>query len=213
MHTPFFRHPALRCLLAGLLASMLLAATGWASAQTSALPLKNLLIEVRQNRSDASQSQGIDITQGMPLQSNSRSTEARTLQTSLVLNGRSVRLMSGTTAPLRLRQSYLRNGVIVVLPSTVWLETGTGFMATPRWAGDSLVELVLDAQQANNSLPNASGAVSQQSSSTQVLVPLNEWTTIAQGDSAQDGQQSGIGQMRNRQEQGSFSLQVRISVQ
>lgn len=209
MHTPPSRRPALRCLLAGLL----LVTTGWASAQTSALPLKNLLIEVRQNRSDASQSQGIDVTQGMPLQSSSRNSEARTLQTSLVLNGRSVRLMSGTTAPLRLSQSYLRNGVIVVLPSTVWLEAGTGFMATPRWAGDDFVELVLDAQQATNSLPNASGAVGQQSSSTQVLVPLNEWATIAHGDSAQDGQQSGIGQMRNRQEQGSFSLQVRISVQ
>ncbi|TXH86871.1 MAG: hypothetical protein E6Q78_16045 [Rhodoferax sp.] len=208
MHTLLSRRPALRTLLVGLL----LATTGWASAQTSPLPLKNLLIEVRQDRSAASQSQGIDITQGMPLQSNNRSSEARTLQTSLVLNGRSVRLMSGTTAPLRLSQSYLRNGVIVVLPSTVWLEAGTGFLATPRWAGDGFVELLLDAQQATNSLPNASGAVSQQNSSTQVLVPLNEWTTIAQGDSVQDGHQSGIGQMRNRQEQGSFSLQVRISV-
>lgn len=208
MHLPLSRRPALRSLLAGLL----LATTPWANAQTDALPLKNLRIEVRQNRSDASQGQGIDITQGMPLQSSSRSSEARTLQTSLVLNGRSVRLVSGSTAPLRLRQSYLRNGVIVVLPSTVWLETGTGFLATPRWAGDGFVELELNAQQATNNQPHASAAVGQQSSSTQVLVPLNEWTTIAHGDSAQDEQQSGIGQARNRQEQGSFSLQVRISV-
>lgn len=207
MYTPSPRRQALHFALASLLA-----ATSWASAQPPPLPLKNLLIEVRQNRSDASQSQGIDVTQGMPLQSSNRSSEARTLQTSLVLNGRSVRLMSGTTAPLRLRQSYLRNGVIVVLPSTVWLEANTGFLATPRWAGDGFVELALDAQQANNSLPNAGGVVSQQSSSTQVLVPLNEWATIAHSDSAQDGQQTGIGQARNRQEQGSFSLQVRISV-
>lgn len=208
MHTPSPRRQALRFALA----SLLLTGTGGASAQTSALPLKNLRIEVRQNRSDASQSQGIDVTQGMPLQSSSRSSEARTLQTSLVLNGRSVRLMSGTTAPLHLRQSYLRNGVIVVLPSTVWLEAGTGFLATPRWAGDGFVELALDAQQATNSLPNAGGVVNQQSSSTQVLVPLNEWATIAHSDSAQDGQQTDIGQLRKRQEQGSFSLQVRISV-
>lgn len=208
MHTPLSRRPALHCLLAALL----LAATGGAGAQNSDLPLKNLRIEVRQNRSDASQGQDIDITQGMPLQSNSHGSEARTLQTSLVLNGRSVRLMSGSTAPLRLRQSYLRNGVIVVLPSTVWLEAGTGFLATPRWAGDGFVELELNAQQAANSLFGTSGAVSQQSGSTQVLVPLDEWTTIAHGDSAQDAQQSGIGQARSRQEQGSFSLQVRISV-
>lgn len=208
MHTPLSRRPALH----GLLAALLLAATGGAGAQSSDLPLKNLRIEVRQNRSDASQGQDIDITQGMPLQSSSRGSEARTLQTSLVLNGRSVRLVSGNMAPLRLRQSYLRNGVIVVLPSTVWLEAGTGFLATPRWAGDGFVELELNAQQATNSLPGTGGAVGQQSSSTQVLVPLNEWTTIAHGDSAQDAQQSGIGQARNRQEQGSFSLQVRISV-
>ncbi len=208
MHTLPTHHPALRCLLA----SLLLAATTWASAQTSALPLKNLLIEVRQIRSDANQSQGIDVTQGMPLHSSSRSREARTLQTSLVLNGRSMRLMSATSAPLRLSQSYLRNGVIVVLPSTVWLEAGTGFTATPRWAGDGFVELVLDAQQATNSLLNANGVVGQQSSSTQVLVPLNKWAIIAHSDSAQDGQQTGIGQMRNRQEQGIFSLQVRISL-
>lgn len=208
MHTPFSRRQALR----SALACLLLASTAGAHAQTTALPLKNLLIEVRQNRSDASQSQGIDITQAIPLQNNSRSSEARTLQSSLVLNGRSVRLMSGTTAPLRLSQSYLRNGVIVVLPSTVWLEAGTGFMATPRWAGDGFVELELQAQQATTSLPNASAVVGQQTSSTQVLVPLNEWTSIAHSDSGLDGQQSGIGQSRNRQEQGSFSLQVRISV-
>lgn len=208
MHTPFSRRQALR----SALACLLLASTAGAHAQTTALPLKNLLIEVRQNRSDASQSQGIDITQAIPLQNNSRSSEARTLQSSLVLNGRSVRLMSGTTAPLRLSQSYLRNGVIVVLPSTVWLEAGTGFMATPRWAGDGFVELELQAQQATTSLPNAGAVVGQQSSSTQVLVPLNEWTSIAHSDSGLDGQQSGIGQSRNRQEQGSFSLQVRISV-
>lgn len=181
-------------------------------AQNTVLPLRNLQIEVRQLRTDSAQEQGVDLTKPMPLQSRNRSTEARTLQHSLVLNGRSVRLMSGTTAPLRLGQSYLRNGVIVVLPSTVWLESGTGFMATPRWTGDGFVELALDAQQASTSLPHAAGVVSQQSSSTQVLVPLNEWTSIAQGESAQDGQQTGIGQSLQRQEQGSFSLQVRISV-
>lgn len=187
---------------------------GLAQAQTPpALPLKNLLIEVRQTQQQDSQSQGINVLGGMPLQSNSRSLDARSTQQSLVLNGRPVRLLSGNSTPWALYQSYLRNGVIVVLPSTVWVQSGTGFMASPRWSGDGFVELEIQAQSDlgnRGALPNQ--PIAQQSAASQVSVPLNEWTTIARSDTGQDSQQSGIGQMRNSQSQGSTALQVRISV-
>ncbi len=183
-----------------------------AHAQNGALPLKNLLIEVRQTQQEDAQSQGINVRGGMPLQSSKRTLDARSTQQSLVLNGRPVRLMVGSSTPWALYQSFLRNGVVVVLPSTVWVQSGTGFMATPRWTGDGFVELALQAQSdmgQNGALP---GQSRQQSSAAQVLVPLNEWTTVARSDTGQESQQSGIGQMRNSQTQGSTHLQVRISV-
>lgn len=183
-----------------------------AHAQSDALPLKNLLIEVRQTQQEDTQSQGLNVVGGMPLQSSKRTLDARSTQQSLVLNGRPVRLMLGSSTPWALYQSFLRNGVVVVLPSTVWVQSGTGFMATPRWTGDGFVELALQAQSdmgQNGALP---GQSRQQSSAAQVLVPLNEWTTVARSDTGQESQQSGIGQMRNSQTQGSTHLQVRISV-
>lgn len=202
-------HRLLTIALLGVLAALLMPL---AHAQNGPLPLKNLLIEVRQVRADSSQAQGIDVGAQFPLQNSTRSSETRAQQQSLVLNGRAVRLMSGTSTPWALRQSYLRNGVIVVLPSTVWVQSGTGFMATPRWSGDGFVELELQAQQDTTPRGNTSTGVVQQNSSTLVLVPLQEWTTIAHSDTGQDSQQSGIGQYRTNQQQGSADLQVRITV-
>lgn len=207
-----FTCPALSRRSALLAFTSLFAASAQAQ-NTAPLPMKNLLIEVRQTQQQDTQTQGVNVLGGgMPLQSSTRSSDARSTQQSLVLNGRPVRLMSGSSSPWALYQSYLRNGVIVVLPSTVWVQSGTGFMATPRWSGDGFVELELQAQSDlgnRNALP---GQATQQSSASQVLVPLNEWTTIARSDSGQDSQQSDIGRMRNSQTQGSSALQVRISV-
>lgn len=183
-----------------------------AHAQNGALPLKNLLIEVRQTQQEDAQSQGINVLGGMPLQSSKRTLDARSTQQSLVLNGRPVRLMAGSNTPWALYQSYLRNGVIVVLPNTVWVQSGTGFMALPRWTGDGFVELELQAQSDLGNRGALPSQPTQQSSASQVLVPLNEWTTIARSDTGQESQQSGIGQMRTSQTQGSTHLQVRISV-
>lgn len=208
MTLPFFP-PRLRTGLVGCLVGAL---GFWAQAQTAALPLKNLQIEVRQVRTDSVQEQGISVTDPMPLRSNSRSTEARSLQHSLVLNGRAVRLLHGSSTPLRLQQSYLRNGVIVVLPTTVWVQAASGFMATPRWNGEGFVELEIHAQQASTPQGQPPGALAQDSTSTQVLVPLNDWTTIAHSDAAQDTRRSDLGQWGTRQQEGSTVLQVRISV-
>ncbi|MDT8991522.1 hypothetical protein RQP54_11685 [Curvibacter sp. APW13] len=198
-----------RTALVGLLAT----AACTAMAQTSGnLPLKNLLIEVRQTQQQDTQTHGVNVLGGTPLQSSSRSLNASSAQQSLVLNGRPVRLMSGSNTPWAFYQSYLRNGVIVVLPSTVWVQSGTGFMATPRWSGDGFVELEIQAQADLGNRGAQPGQTTQQSSSSQVLVPLNEWTTIARSDTGQDSQQSGIGQVRNSQSQGSTALQVRVSL-
>ena len=197
------------------LLALLVAQAGPAMPQTGGnLPLKNLLIEVRQTQQQDTQTQGVDVMGGTSLRSNNRSVDARSTQQSLVLSGRPVRLMSGTTTPWALYQSYLRNGVVVVLPSTVWVPSGTGFTATPRWSGDGFVELELQAQSdLGNRGVTPSQVTPQQSSASQVLVPLNEWTTIARTDSGLDSQQSGIGQMRSTHTLGTTSLQVRISVQ
>jgi hypothetical protein len=183
-----------------------------ALAETTSLPLKNLLIEVRQIRSETADAQGVNFQTPSPLTNRSFHRDAQSVQQSLVLNGRPVRLMSSTSTPWLLRQSYLRNGTIVSLPSTVWTQTGTGFSATPRWSGDAFAELELQAQQDLTAMGLQKGSVVQQASSAQVLVPLNEWTTVAQGASSQSSQQRGIGQYQTDALQDTMELQVRISV-
>ena len=188
------------------------------NSSAGALPVRNLQIEVRQRQHEDSaraavESAGtvrispgrstanIDIT----AQGTTRGQAAMAHQQVLVLNGRRATIALRNTLPLRLMLAYVRNGVLVLVPGTVLIETGTGFDATPRWDGQNLVELELAATQATHR---------GQTSNTVTLltVPLGEWITVAQSEQETTGTRSGLDGRADWSKQSGTEVQVRVSV-
>ena len=197
-------------------------------ALTSTLPLRNLSIEVRQiNQSSAEQS-GISARGNIRLRPNASSANAssanvdvnarqdqqssntNTLQQVLVLNGRRVAVGLRNSVPLRLVQAVIQNGVLVIVPGTVLLESGTGFDATARWEGGDLVELELDAKQGKQG--NGSVMAQTVSTATSLLVPMGEWITVAHSDSEGSGNQSGLASSGRWSSQALVQVQLRVTV-
>lgn len=195
-------------------------------ANSTPLPLRNLLIEVRQVQSGSTQQSGMETggnarigrdgqlsVQGQLLAHQQQSQQGATaVQQVMVLNGRNAHVALRTAQPLRLLQSFVRNGQMVVTQGVVFLEAGTGFMATPRWNGAEQVELSIAAQQ---TLPNASrmaGATSTASTHSVLVVPLGQWTPIAHSDLSGSNDTQGLGGNSASATQSSTEVQVRITV-
>lgn len=191
-----------------------------ANSPSAVLPLRNLQIKVRQRQredtarsaveaagtvriSPGQSSANIDIT----ARGKTRGQAAMVHQQVLVLNGRRATIALRNTLPLRLMQAYVRNGVMVLVPGTVLIETGTGFDATPRWDGENLVELELTASQGQG-MPQTQTA----STATRLMVPLGEWITVAQTDQEAVGSRSGRDGSADWSMQSGTEVQVRVSV-
>lgn len=185
-----------------------------------ALPLRNLLIEVRQDdgESRASERLAADVNARMQpgrsaadlgIEARTRQTErsGRAQQQVLVLNGRPAAIVLGQGVPLRLRQTVTRNGVRVAVPGTVWLQAGTGFTATPLWEGGETVYLELAATQGRQPLMGQSA-----STRTTLLLPLDEWMTVAESDDVQDLRQGAVGLGGGGREQGGSAARLRVQV-
>jgi hypothetical protein len=183
-------------------------------AKTGSLPLRNLLVEVRQIQSDQSRVAGVGVDTAGRLTGQAEQTQdsANAVQQTLVLNGRTARIALQTTTPLRLRQTVARGGQVLVVQSTVLLEAGTGFSATPRWEGGDDVELELAAQQALHTTNAPPGAQANASTSSVVRLPLNTWSTVAESDQSSQGDQSGLTGVQNTSGRRRTEVQVRISV-
>lgn len=206
---------------------LLLAVPALLSAQTvvtpAPLPLRNLLIEVRQDdgRSNNSERVAADVNArvqpgrsevDVAIEARRREStrSGSTQQQVLVLNGRPTAISLGSAVPLRLRQFIVQNGIRRSVPGTVWVQAGTGFTATPVWEGGDAVYLELVATQGRQ--PLGSGA----STSTTLLLPLDEWTTIADSEDVEDQRQNaaglGGGARDSRSSNQSLRVQVRVSV-
>jgi hypothetical protein len=198
-------------------------------ATTNPLPLRNLLIEVRQVQSGSAQQSdmatggGLRIgedgqisAQGQLLARQQQSQQGATaMQQVMVLNGRNAAIALRTNQPLRLLQSFVRNGRVIVTQGVGFIEAGTGFIATPRWDGTELVELSIAAEQ---SIPPSGGtrsmsAASSTSSTQSVLVvPLGQWTAIAQSEISGNNDSQSQGRSNAFAMQSSTEVQVRITV-
>lgn len=194
------------------------------TAQASApntLPVRNLQIEVRQVSAGSGQSSGVSTQGGVILSpgnsggsvsvqagSNARTGSRSLSQQALVLNGRSVNFSLGQTVPLRVVQSFVRNGVVNIIPSTVLIDRASGFSAQPVWAGGVIVDVEISAGLAQG---KAVGGP-QSSTSTTLQVPLNEWVTIAESADEQSGSASGILSGSRSQSASSLKVQMRLSV-
>ncbi len=191
------------------------------NASVEPLPLRNLLIEVRQDdgRSESRERVAADVHArvqpgrseldiGLEARRRDSSRSERTQQELLVLNGRPAAITLGSRVPLRLRQLVTQGDVRRSVPGTVWLQAGTGFTATPVWEGGDTVYLELSATQGRQPLAPQSGL------SSTVLVPLDAWTTIADSEDVQDQRQSaaGLGGAGHGTRRSSQTLRVQVRV-
>lgn len=212
----------LRKILVAVLASLAgaLHAQPQLEMQPPPLPMRNLLIEVRQDDQDSSTRERIaaDATvraqpgrteANITIDAQTRQREHRgsAQQQVLVLNGRPAAIVLGNTVPLRLRQIITQGGVRRAVPGTVWLQAGTGFTATPIWEGNDTVYLELTATQGRNAL-----AGNTASTNTTLMLPLGEWTTIADSEDVQDNTQGAQGLAGGGREQRSSTTKLRVQV-
>lgn len=186
------------------------------------LPIRNLQIEVRQVR-DSSQSRNTLGASGTVLlqpghsggqvhieaQSGQRTESGDVAQRLLVLNGRSANILLGNSVPLRLLHSFVQNGIVRYGSGTVLVNAGSGFAARPLWRGGDSAELELAAVQSTRSAtspPTDSRVV------TTLVVPLNEWVTVAQSDEDGTGSSSGLFNNTQSASRSALTVQLRISV-
>ena len=164
-------------------------------ASPSPLPLRNVLIEVRQ----------IQHSERPSAAAQGQQSDAATQQV-LVLNGRSAHIGLITRTPMRVVQTWMRNGTLVVVPGTVLLDTTTGFTATPRWDGSDTMELEVAAAQ------TSSAGRSSLHSSSVVAVPLGTWVTLAQSATQEISQRTGTAGPPQWSEQADSEVQVRVTL-
>jgi hypothetical protein len=196
------------------------------SSPAPGLPLRNLQIEVRQVQSNASDSTSAGasgtvrigsngqtgVNGQIQIQQNSQTRSGNNTQFALVLNGRSTRIALGATVPLRVYQTYVRNGQRVLAEGNVLLEANTGFNATPRWSGADTVELEIGAQQAMAASPQVGGLNPTSSVTSVVVVPLGEWSTIAQSEQSGNTTDRGLLGGASSANQSAVEVQVRVTV-
>ncbi len=186
------------------------------------LPLRNLQIEVRQLRQASQSERHLGASGAVVLQpgqsgargninaeSNQRNDSTNLVQRVLVLNGRSANIMLGNSVPLRLVQGYIRDGVVRYTSSTVLVDANSGFSATPFWRGDGHAELALSAVQSSRS---ATALPGQTSVASTLVLPLNEWVTVAESDDAVSTSQAGLLGSSQSTARSGLTVQVRLSV-
>ena len=196
------------------------------SSPAPGLPLRNLQIEVRQVQSNTSDSTSAGVSGTVrigsngqtgvngqiQIQQNSQTRSGNNTQFALVLNGRSTRIALGATVPLRVYQTYVRNGQRVLAEGNVLLEANTGFNATPRWSGADTVELEIGAQQALAASPQVGGLNPTSSVTSVVVVPLGEWSTIAQSEQSGNTTDRSLLGSAGSASQSAVEVQVRVTV-
>jgi ubiquitin len=200
-----------------------------AQARQTVLPLRNLLVEVRQVGSDAEQRSSIDAQGRVILQpgrsrgegvvsiEQGRSQQDRRLeQQALVLNGRSVSFSIGQTVPMRVVQVLAFNGNLHFVPSAILIDRNSGFSALPLWYGDDVAEVEISTMRSpgNSSAQGNSTTqgVRQSKASTTLHVQINEWITIAQSEDSSNSSASGILSQSGEQKQSNLRVEMRVTV-
>lgn len=188
-----------------------------AQANPAVIPLKNLLIEIRQIGRETAQRSSVDAQGRVILQPGSsraagsvsidqnRSTQSRSLQQqALVLNGRSVSFTLGQTVPLRVVQVLNYKEVLNLVPTTVLIDRNSGFTARPLWYGDEVAEVEIST--------TLTQGTRQSKVTTTLPIQMNEWITIAQSEDAQTSSSSGILSRSSEQGQSSLRVEMRVTV-
>jgi hypothetical protein len=184
--------------------------------------MRNLQIEVRQVRGSSASRNTLDASGTVRLQpghsggqvhidaqSGQRTESGDVAQRVLVLNGRSANILLGNSVPVRLLHSFVKNGIVRYGSATVLVNAGSGFAARPLWRGGDSAELELAAVSSPRSAtspPTDSRVV------TTLVVPLNEWVTVAQSDEDGTGSRSGLFNNTQSATRSALTVQLRMSV-
>lgn len=210
-----------------------------ARAQSARLPVRNLLVEVRQG--DASQfderSAGISgagvvigsdgrvaAQGGVGASVRSRDAARDTVQQIRVLNGGQAALRVGVSVSLQwLEWAWTPQGPVLV-GGRQWVDTGRGVVVRPSWPGGdapATVEIRSEAaglvpggapsRYAPDGQPLPDGAVDRASVLTTVQLPLGEWLTIARSGDAAQATERGVLSTRDVARERQQLLQIRIS--
>ena len=199
-------------------ALLLAAACCAAPAQPLPLPLRNLLVELRQSDASAVQREraaaggsvviGSDghVSGGVGIGAQLRSRDAAgdSVQQVRVLNGGRAGVRLARAVPLEFVQIVWTPQGAQVLPSTVWTETGRGFVVQPRWPGGAAPVTVEVSAEGGGSAERAQVL-------TTVQLPLGEWVTIASSAAGTSERRSGGWATHEVERSGSLVVQMRVT--
>ena len=195
-------------------------------AQGAGLPMRNLLIELRQTdeMSGSGQSTGvsggtvavgtdgqISGNVGIGAQARSRNVSRDAVQQLRVLNGGQGSISLARSMPLQFLHVVWSPQGARVMPATLWTDTGRGFAVRPRWPGGQAPVTVELTAESGSLGAGGPGALSQTLLTT-VQLPLGEWVTIANTDSSASDRRSGVLGTGDAERIRRQVMQMRVSV-
>jgi hypothetical protein len=193
----------------GVVCGLGLAVAAFAQTASAGLPMRNLLVELRQTdeTSASGQSAGVSGSAvvigsdgrvsgnvGIGAQARSRDATRDAVQQLRVLNGGQGSMHLGRSTPLQFLHVVWTPHGTQVMPATHWTDTGRGFTVRPRWPGESApvtVELSAESGAPGGSMGGAGPTSHRQTLLTTVQLPLGEWITIASTDTSTSDRRSG----------------------
>jgi hypothetical protein len=198
----------------GILALALLGGSVAATAQQRALPLRNLLVELRWSEARAQAAQhvagqggvvvgtagGADVQGQVVARAGRRDEGAQVLQRLTVLNGSRAGVQLTEQVPLQwLELALTPRGPVGVLRQG-WVDSGTRFELRPQWPGGA-APVTVEVMQGSGG-----GSVF-----TTLQMPLDEWVTVAQSAGAQRSEAGGTLSSRQAERHTQHLLQMRVS--
>ena len=226
-----------------LAATLLLTVAGWGLPTPPAraaerLPMRNLLIEVRQGEASRLEAEGAGLSEGavvvgtegasaragVSFEARSRDAARDTVQQVRVLNGGRAALRIGSSVPVQWLQWALTPQGPTVVGGTQWIDGGRGFTVQPRWpGGDAPVTLEVSTEasgplpsaggppSAHAGAPQAPGPVGQATMLTTVQLMLGEWVTVASSGEETRSSERGVISTRSRSSGQRQVVQMRVT--
>jgi hypothetical protein len=221
------RSAALACVVAAAVVAPAQAQQPPPGSAAVALPVRNLVVEVRQSDQAQGQERGGGLdggsvvirsdgraqgSAGVTLQSRSQSRTAGVTQQVRVLNGARASVRLAQALPLQWWQVVWTPQGPQALPSTQWAEAVRGFVVQPAWAGGEQpvrVEISTEGgapgRVLDGSPPPASRVL------TTVEVPLGQWVTVASSSDATQSSERGVLSSREARRTQQLVVELRVT--
>jgi len=200
-------------------------------AQGSGLPMRNLLVELRQTDEVTANSQSAGVSGGAVVigsdgqvsgnvgagaQARSRDASRDTVQQLRVLNGGQASVRLARSVPLQFLHVVWTPQGTQVMPATMFSDVGRGFAVRPRWPGGQApvtVEVSAESGSIGGSMSGGSTGAGErrQTLLTTVQLPIGERVTIASTDSSASDRRSGVLSSRDAERSRREVVQMRVT--